>query len=70
MSDENITQSLERIEREIEQFPEIVEILDFFRTTKRGVVGKTVEDEGESGDFETDKHDKQDKQGSDPALVK
>jgi UDP-N-acetylglucosamine acyltransferase len=69
MSDENISQSLERIEREIEQFPEIVEILDFFRTTKRGVVGKTVEDEEESGDFESAKTGKQDKQDSDPAFV-
>jgi UDP-N-acetylglucosamine acyltransferase len=52
LSDDNIAQSLERIEREIVQYPEIVEILEFFRTTKRGVVGKTVDDEAESGDFE------------------
>jgi UDP-N-acetylglucosamine acyltransferase len=48
MSDENTAQSLQRIEREVEPLPEIVELLDFFRSTKRGVVGKTNSDEEES----------------------
>jgi UDP-N-acetylglucosamine acyltransferase len=43
-SDENITQALERIEKEIPPLPEIVELLDFYRSSKRGVVGKIEED--------------------------
>jgi len=47
----NITQALEKIAQEIEQFPEIQEILEFFRTSKRGVVGKNDPgDHGEEGE--------------------
>ena len=56
-SDENITQALERIDKEIEHYPEIVEILEFFRSSKRGVVGKIVDDEAELGDFGNGKED-------------
>jgi len=48
----NVSQALEKIETEIEQFPEIQEILEFFRTSKRGVVGRNDPGEfGEEGEF-------------------
>jgi UDP-N-acetylglucosamine acyltransferase len=36
----NITQALETIEKEVHPHPEIVEILEFYRSSKRGVVGR------------------------------
>jgi UDP-N-acetylglucosamine acyltransferase len=50
-SDENITQALERIESEIHPHPEIIELVDFFRTSKRGVTGKTLPDEDAESNF-------------------
>jgi len=35
----NSTQALERIQEEVELLPEVIEIIDFFKTSKRGVVG-------------------------------
>jgi UDP-N-acetylglucosamine acyltransferase len=35
----NTSQALTRIEEEIEQYPEIKEIVEFYRTSKRGVAG-------------------------------
>jgi UDP-N-acetylglucosamine acyltransferase len=50
-TDANITQALEQIEREIQPYPEIKEIVEFYRSSKRGVVGRsepsTDGDEGE-----------------------
>ncbi|HEY9684749.1 MAG TPA: acyl-ACP--UDP-N-acetylglucosamine O-acyltransferase [Oculatellaceae cyanobacterium] len=53
-SDENITQALERIENEIHPYPEIVELVDFYRTSKRGVTGKTAPDEDAEANFGDD----------------
>ncbi len=53
-SDENITQALERIEKEIHPHPEIIELVDFFRTSKRGVTGKTAPDEDAEANFGED----------------
>jgi UDP-N-acetylglucosamine acyltransferase len=39
-SELNLSQALERVEKEIAPLPEIAEILDFYRTSKRGVVGR------------------------------
>jgi UDP-N-acetylglucosamine acyltransferase len=46
----NITQALEQIEKEVERFPEIDEILEFYRTSKRGVVGRNPTDDEEGED--------------------
>jgi UDP-N-acetylglucosamine acyltransferase len=47
----NITQALEKIEQEVEQFPEIQEIITFYRTSKRGVVGRNEPStDGEGGE--------------------
>jgi UDP-N-acetylglucosamine acyltransferase len=47
----NITQALEQIEKEIHPHPEIKEILEFYRSSKRGVVGRNeVSGEGEEGE--------------------
>ena len=35
--------ALEQIEKEIEPYPEIVEIVEFYRSSKRGVVKKQTE---------------------------
>lgn len=35
----NVSQALSKVEEEIELFPEVKEILDFFKTSKRGVIG-------------------------------
>jgi UDP-N-acetylglucosamine acyltransferase len=53
-SDENITQALERIEKEIHPYPEIIELVDFYRTSKRGVTGKTAPDEDAEANFGDD----------------
>jgi UDP-N-acetylglucosamine acyltransferase len=39
----NVSQALARIEEEIQPFPEVNEIVEFFRTTKRGVAGLITE---------------------------
>lgn len=41
-SELNATQALEKISQEIQGHPEIQEIIDFYATSKRGVVGRTV----------------------------
>lgn len=47
----NVTQALEHIEKEIHPHPEILEILEFYRTSKRGVVGRNEPGEhGEEGE--------------------
>jgi len=46
----NVTNALARVEEEIEQHPEVKEIVEFFRTTKRGVAGSMSDGEGESED--------------------
>jgi UDP-N-acetylglucosamine acyltransferase len=50
-TDLNITQALEKIEQELQPFDEIKEIVQFFRSSKRGVVGRNEPssdgDEGE-----------------------
>ena len=50
-TDLNATQALEQIEKEIHPHPEILEILEFYRTSKRGVVGRNEPaSDGEDGD--------------------
>lgn len=50
-SELNVTQALEQVERDIHPYPEIQEILEFYRTSKRGVVGKReVAGEGDEGE--------------------
>jgi UDP-N-acetylglucosamine acyltransferase len=56
-SEENITQALERVEKEIEPFPEILELVQFFRESKRGVTGKTLPDEDAESNFGKDGED-------------
>ncbi|HEY9785004.1 MAG TPA: acyl-ACP--UDP-N-acetylglucosamine O-acyltransferase [Candidatus Obscuribacterales bacterium] len=48
----NFSQALERIEAEIEQFPEVKEIVEFYRTTKRGVASRAFEDTAEEAALE------------------
>lgn len=43
----NITNALARVEEEIEPFDEVKEIIEFFRSTKRGVAGAMDEGAGE-----------------------
>jgi len=40
----NITNALARVEEEIEPYPEIKEIINFFRTSKRGVAAGFLDD--------------------------
>lgn len=50
-TDMNITQALEEIEKQIKPHPEILEIVEFYRSSKRGVIGRNEPGEfGESGD--------------------
>lgn len=46
----NITQALEQIEKEIHPHPEINELVEFYRTSKRGVVGRTPPDDVDGED--------------------
>jgi UDP-N-acetylglucosamine acyltransferase len=49
-SDDNFSQALERIEREIHPYSEIRELVEFFRTSKRGVIPKYISEEEEGFD--------------------
>jgi UDP-N-acetylglucosamine acyltransferase len=42
----NVSQALARIEEEIQPYPEITEIVDFFKSSKRGVAGVITADVG------------------------
>ena len=39
-----MTNALEKIEKELVQFDEIKKLVNFFKTSKRGVVGMDVQD--------------------------
>jgi UDP-N-acetylglucosamine acyltransferase len=39
----NVSQALERIEQDIQPYPEVTEVVEFFRSTKRGVAGLITE---------------------------
>jgi UDP-N-acetylglucosamine acyltransferase len=39
----NVSQALARITEEIQPFPEVSEVVEFFKTTKRGVAGLVTE---------------------------
>ncbi len=57
-SDEPMSQALLRVENEIEQYEEIIELLDFFRTSKRGVVAKLAsEDDAFESSLSEEKED-------------
>jgi UDP-N-acetylglucosamine acyltransferase len=50
-TDANITEALEQIEKEIEPFPEIVEIAEFYRSSKRGVIRKHGDRSADEDEF-------------------
>lgn len=50
----NQSQALERIEAEIEQYDEIKELVDFIRSSKRGVVSRGFEDTSEFESMESE----------------
>jgi UDP-N-acetylglucosamine acyltransferase len=49
-SDLNITQAIDRIRAVVPKFPEVEEIIEFFQSSRRGVIGLTPEVE-ETGSF-------------------
>ncbi|CAN5619272.1 acyl-ACP--UDP-N-acetylglucosamine O-acyltransferase [soil metagenome] len=49
-SDANLTKALAQIEKELEPFPEILEIVEFYRSSKRGVVSRRGEKDNEQED--------------------
>lgn len=50
-SELNLSAALEKIETEIEQCPEVTEIVEFYRTSKRGVVSRRVDEDDSDEDF-------------------
>jgi UDP-N-acetylglucosamine acyltransferase len=46
----NVSQALEAIERDIHPFDEVKEIVEFYRTTKRGVSSRNADDDDDYGD--------------------
>ncbi len=48
----NLTTALEQIEKEIEPYPEITEIVEFYRSSKRGVVSRRGENDNDQPDSE------------------
>lgn len=43
----NMSQAIERVEKEIHPYPEILELIEFIRTSKRGVVGHTSDEQSD-----------------------
>ncbi|MDR3612108.1 MAG: acyl-ACP--UDP-N-acetylglucosamine O-acyltransferase [Candidatus Obscuribacterales bacterium] len=52
-----LEKALERVEKELGHVPEVIELLDFFKTSKRGVVSPSGGDSEDKTDFGEDKDD-------------
>jgi UDP-N-acetylglucosamine acyltransferase len=57
LSEDILEKALERVEKELGHHGEVIELLDFFKTSKRGVVSRSVVEDEEKTDFGEDKDD-------------